>query len=68
METLSKRLWSLAWRVGGMMAVASIGFFIEPATLQALADAGVAIPAFAVVLLGLVMGEITKWLNSQPKG
>lgn len=56
-EQLRNRLESLLWRTGGMIVVLGLGFVIENASeLQ--------IPSYLVVFAGLVVGEITKWLNS----
>lgn len=55
-EVLMPRVKSFSWRLGGMVAVAVLSFLIDNAVdLQ--------IPAYAVVLAGLVVGEITKFLN-----
>ena len=54
---LVNRLKSFAWRSGGMLLVASLNFAIENAGLIGLSP-------FVVVLLGLALGEVTKFLNS----
>lgn len=59
-EALKSRLFSLVWRVGAMTAAAGIGFAVENAT-------ELGIPSYGVVLLGLVLGEVTKFLNSTKK-
>lgn len=59
-EILKKRLFSLAWRIGAMVTAAGIGFVVENAT-----ELGV--PSYAVALLGLVLGEVTKFINSTKK-
>lgn len=54
--TLEARFKSFAWRLGSMVAVAILAFLTENATdLQ--------IPAWGVIVIGLVSGEITKYLN-----
>lgn len=53
---LKKRFESLLWRIGGMVGAMAITFAIENAT-------ELNIPTTVVVLLGLVNGELTKWLN-----
>ena len=56
-ETLKKRIKSFSWRLGMMGLVAIIGFVLENAELMAL-------PMYAQIVLGLVAGEISKYLNS----
>lgn len=56
-EILKVRLKSLAWRVGMMGLVAIVAFAIDNASLLSL-------PSWTVVILGLVMGEISKYLNT----
>ena len=53
---LKKRFESLLWRISGMVGAMAITFAIENAT-------ELNIPTTVVVLLGLVNGELTKWLN-----
>jgi hypothetical protein len=43
-----------------MIAASGIGFAVENAT-------ELGIPSYGVVLLGLVLGEVTKFLNSTKK-
>lgn len=57
-ETLKNRLLSLAWRVGGMVVVTVASFVIANA-------ADLNIPAWGTVFAGLVVGEVTKYLNTQ---
>ncbi|MCH7640971.1 hypothetical protein IID22_02090 [Patescibacteria group bacterium] len=59
-EQLKKRLKSLAWRAG-MMGVA--------AAVAAVADgvAGLGLSPAIVGILGLVLGEVSKQLNSKAK-
>ena len=54
---LINRVKSFAWRLGGMVAVASLNFLVENAGLIGLSP-------IVVVLLGLAAGELTKFLNS----
>jgi hypothetical protein len=54
---LKHRLYSFLWRLGGMIAVALIGFLIDNET-------ALAIPAWLIVILGLVMGECSKFINN----
>lgn len=59
-EQLKNRLKSLAWRVGMMVVAMALGFALENAT-------ELGIPSYGVVLLGLFMGEVSKYLNSPKK-
>lgn len=55
-EQLIKRAKSFGWRLGMMIAVAVIAFITDNAVdLQ--------IPSWGVVVLGLVAGELSKYLN-----
>lgn len=56
-DQLIKRFKSLVWRFGVMFATAVIAFAIDNAT-------DLNIPTYVVVILGLINGEITKYLNS----
>jgi len=57
-EQLVKRLQSFGWRTGMMVASAAVAFAIDNATdLQ--------IPSWGIVILGLVGGEISKYLNTK---
>jgi len=57
-EQLKHRVLSLAWRTGMMISVVALSFVVDNATeLQ--------IPPYAVVFIGLIAGEISKYLNSQ---
>lgn len=55
-EQLKNRVKSLAWRTGMMVVAAIVAFGIENA-------AELHIPSWGVVLLGLVSGEVSKYLN-----
>lgn len=52
-----KRLKSFGWRTGCMVAVSFIAFIMNNLDLFEL-------PAWAVALIGLAAGELTKWLNN----
>jgi hypothetical protein len=56
-EVLVPRVKSFLWRLSGMIAVAVLSFGIENAS-------ELNIPSYGVVLGGLLVGEITKYLNS----
>jgi membrane protein DedA with SNARE-associated domain len=56
-EQIKNRLKSFAWRLGGMIVIALIGFIIDNGT-------ALNVPTWLVVVLGLVSGEVTKYLNS----
>lgn len=62
-EQLIKRVKSLLWRTGGMAFVTFLTWLISPETIDALAEAGVAVPALVTTIAGLVAGEVTKSLN-----
>jgi hypothetical protein len=57
-EVLLKRTKSLAWRAGMMCVALLVGFLNENLGLLNL-------PQEAVVVLGLVLGEVSKYLNSK---
>lgn len=57
-DLVIKRLKSLAWRVGIMALTAIIAFAIQNLGLFN-------IPAQIQVLIGLILGEVSKYLNSQ---
>ena len=57
-EQLKNRLKSLAWRVGMMTVAVCIQFAIENA-------AELNISPLVTVLLGLVLGEVSKYLNAK---
>jgi hypothetical protein len=58
-EQLQKRLLSLLWRAGGMALI-----FILDGFLKMLTNGEFSVPQVYVVLGGLIIGEITKFLNS----
>jgi len=57
-EQLKKRLQSFAWRAGMMLIAISLQFAIENAS-------ELNISPLATVLLGLVLGEVSKYLNAK---
>ena len=56
-EEILKRLKSFGWRTAVMVLIALISWLMENIGLFGL-------PIWAVGLIGLVAGEITKWLNN----
>lgn len=57
-EQLKSRMYSLLWRTGGMISVVVLSFLIENSSeLQ--------LPSYLVVFAGLLVGEITKYLNAK---
>lgn len=57
-QEIKNRLKSFIWRLGGMIVVAIIGFVIDNET-------ALQIPAWLIVVLGLVGGEVTKYFNTK---
>lgn len=57
-KELRNRLQSFAWRLGGMLAVAGLNFIAENIGLFGLSGT-------TQVVLGLIVGELTKWLNTR---
>lgn len=55
-ELLVNRAKSFAWRLGGMVAVAVLGFFLENLELLNLPDG-------VIVVIGLIAGEVTKFIK-----
>ena len=53
---LVKRLKSFAWRLGSVIAIAGLNFVIENI-------AGLGLPVWSIGIIGLALGEITKYLN-----
>jgi len=58
MNTIKKRIYSLLWRAGMMGLATIVTFFIDN-----LAD--LQLGTFLTVIIGLVLGEISKWLNTK---
>lgn len=56
-ELLIKRSKSFAWRLGGMLAIALLSFIADNLGLFGLS-------VEVQVVLGLIVGEVTKWLNT----
>lgn len=59
-EQLKKRLFSLLWRGGGIAVVTILSGFASMIT-----DGTIDLPVFYVVCIGLVVNEITKYLNRE---
>jgi len=55
---LKKRLMSLAWRVGTMVSAVVVAFISNNIGL-------IELPVWVIGLVGLILAEITKWLNTQ---
>jgi hypothetical protein len=61
-EYLLKRIKSFAWRAGGVLVVSFIAMVLEPEVVNALG-----LSELVIAMLGLVAGEVTKWLNTGVK-
>lgn len=61
-EVLVKRIKSLAWRIGAMTFVAVATYILQIGNVFEL-DGYIIINTAAMVFLGLVVAEITKYLN-----
>ena len=61
-EVLVKRIKSLAWRIGAMTFVAVATYILQIGNVFEL-DGYIIINTAAIVFLGLVVAEITKYLN-----
>jgi len=57
-QILKNRILSFIWRLGAMVAVAILGF-----VLKVLPD--FATPEIVAVVVALIIGEVTKFLNKQ---
>ena len=55
---LLKRLQSLTWRIGMMILAVVVSFALDNINLLDLNPQ-------LTILLGLVLGEVSKWLNTQ---
>lgn len=55
---LQNRIKSFAWRLSGMVLAVLIAFLLENAV-------DFNIPAWGVVILGLINGEVTKYVNNK---
>ena len=58
-EQFIKRIKSLIWQIGAMVIITGITFLISPDIVSYLG-----IPSIVVTLLGLVLSQITKQVNS----
>lgn len=67
MEKISQKVWeimtgnrmkSLLWRTGAMFFAGLVGIFSDTVLNAGLSPQ-------VTVLLGLIFGEVTKWLNTQ---
>jgi hypothetical protein len=56
-ELLLKRIKSFLWRLCSVMLVAGLSWISQNIT-------GFGLPDWAVAGVGLLIGEITKWINS----
>ena len=64
MEQVLKRLKSFFWRFGAALFVGLLALLVSPDFKDALLQDGVRIPVSAWLLITLVVGEITKYLNT----
>ena len=55
-QEVKNRLKSFAWRLGSMVVMASLAFVLDNAEL-------LQVPSWGVVVLGLLSGELTKYLR-----
>lgn len=55
---LAKRAKSFVWRLGGMIGAAVLQFTLDSLGL-------ISLPPQVTVVLGLGLGEATKWLNNK---
>jgi hypothetical protein len=62
-DKLKNRFKSLLWRAGGMSFVALAGYVLQVGDIWLL-DIKMAVNIAIMAGLGLVVGEITKYLNS----
>ena len=60
---LSPRFTSFYWRTGVMAALGLLDLLSS-----ALSSGQIALPAWAIVTLGLLLNEVTKALNNQSQG
>ena len=59
-DAFKKRFFSFLWRISWMVAASGIAFLT-----QSLGDFN--LPPYIVIILGLVLGEISKWVNNAIK-
>lgn len=55
---LQKRLYSFLWRLGAVMVIAGLNFIIKN-----ISELG--LPVIWVTVIGLLLGEVTKFLNNK---
>ncbi len=60
---LNNRIKSLIWRAGGFTAVAMGAYFLQVGDIWAL-DIKTLVNVGAIAFVGLVVNEVTKYLNS----
>jgi len=53
-----KRFKSFCWRLGSILVIAGLNFIVENV-------AGLGLPVWAVGMIGLACGEVTKYLNKK---
>ena len=58
-EQFIKRIKSLIWQIGAMVIITGISFIISPDIVSYLG-----LPSIIVTILGLVLAQITKQVNS----
>ena len=63
MEKIPNRIKSLAWRAGGMGTLAVSAYILKIGDLWAL-DPHTLVNVAVMAFLGLVVGEVTKYLNN----
>lgn len=56
---LKKRFYSFVWRTSMMVIAAFVAFLLDNLGLLGLSPQ-------VTVLLGLILGEVSKWLNTKP--
>ena len=57
-DALKNRILSFVWRLGAYLAVAGLAFLTNNIT-------DLITSPFAIAVVGLMAGELTKWLNSK---
>lgn len=60
LQQLAKRVKSLLWRAGAVAAMACLGYVLDNVGMLEL-------PMWITTALGLVLGEVTKYLNAGRK-
>ena len=59
-DILKKRFYSYLWRVGMFAAVGGVAYATDVLPLLTL-------PQWSIPIVALLLSEVTKYLNSQPK-